>query len=61
MTLRLIRKEARGDLPLLVCLAALALILAGLCAWAPAVAGRQEDRALRQRVAAAQSQAPWSP
>ncbi|WP_333767344.1 hypothetical protein [Streptomyces sp. IBSBF 2435] len=58
MTLRLIRKEARGDLPLLVCLAALALILAGLCAWAPAVAGRQEDRALRQRVAAAQSQVP---
>ncbi|MFG1809650.1 FtsX-like permease family protein [Streptomyces sp. NPDC049040] len=52
MTLRLIRKETRGDLPLLVCLALLVLILTGLCAWAPVAAGRQEDRALRQRVAA---------
>lgn len=58
MTLRLIRRETRGDLPLLGCLAALVLVLAGLCAWAPAAAGRQEDRALRQRVAAAQQQAP---
>lgn len=58
MTLRLIRKETRGDLPLLGCLAVLVLALTGLCAWAPAVAGRQEDRALQQRVAAAQTQAP---
>ncbi|MCZ4120306.1 hypothetical protein [Streptomyces sp. H39-S7] len=58
MTLRLIRKETRGDLPLLACLAVLALVLTALCAWAPALAGRQEDRALRQRVDAAQAQAP---
>ncbi|MEE4543126.1 hypothetical protein V2S66_14255 [Streptomyces sp. V4-01] len=58
MTLRLIRREARGDLPLLACLAVLVLVLTALCAWAPAVAGRQEDRALQQRVDAAQAQAP---
>ncbi|MFJ2957791.1 hypothetical protein [Streptomyces sp. NPDC087270] len=58
MTLRLVRKEARGDLPLLACLAVLVLVLAGMCAWAPSLAGRQEDRALRQRVAAAQAGAP---
>lgn len=58
MTLRLIRRETRGDLPLVVCLAVLVLVLTALCAWAPALAGRQEDRALRQRVAAAQAQAP---
>ncbi|WP_079190073.1 hypothetical protein [Actinacidiphila paucisporea] len=58
MTLRLIRSETRGDLPLLACLAVLVVVLAGLCAWAPALAGRQEDRALRQRIAAAQAQAP---
>ncbi|MBM9438055.1 FtsX-like permease family protein [Actinacidiphila bryophytorum] len=56
--LRLVRKEVRGDLPLLAFLAVLVLALAGLCAWAPAVAGRQEDRALRQRIAAAQDEAP---
>ncbi|WUH89390.1 hypothetical protein OG900_04005 [Streptomyces sp. NBC_00433] len=58
MTLRLIRRETRGDLPLLACLAVLVVVLAGLCAWAPAVAGRQEDRALRQRIDAAQAQGP---
>lgn len=58
LTARLIRKETRGDLPLLACLAALVLALTALCAWAPALAGRQEDRALRQRVDAAQAQAP---
>ena len=58
MTSRLIRKETRGDLPLLACLAVLVLVLTALCAWAPALAGRQEDRALRQRVDAAQAQAP---
>ncbi|MFI5883317.1 hypothetical protein [Streptomyces sp. NPDC051554] len=58
VTRRLIRKETRGDLPMLVCLAVLVLVLTALCAWAPALAGRQEDRALRQRVAAAQAQAP---
>ncbi|WP_330323656.1 hypothetical protein [Streptomyces pseudovenezuelae] len=58
VTRRLIRKEARGDLPLLACLAAVVLVLTALCAWAPAFAGGQEDRALRQRVDAAQAQAP---
>jgi hypothetical protein len=58
MTPRLIRKETRGDLPMLACLAVLVLVLTALCAWAPALAGRQEDRALRQRVAAAQAQVP---
>ena len=58
VTGRLIRKETRGDLPLLACLALLVLALTALCAWAPAFAGGQEDRALRQRVDAAQSQAP---
>ncbi|SEE92785.1 hypothetical protein SAMN05216489_08986 [Streptomyces sp. 3213] len=58
MTRRLIRRETRGDLPLLACLAALVLALTALCAWAPAFADGQEDRALRQRVDAAQSQAP---
>ncbi|WP_234337112.1 hypothetical protein [Streptomyces xylophagus] len=58
VTRRLIRKETRGDLPLLVCLAVLVLVLTALCAWAPALAGRQEDRALRQRVDAAQAEGP---
>jgi len=58
VTRRLIRKESRGDLPMLACLAVLVLVLTALCAWAPALAGRQEDRALRQRVDAAQGQAP---
>lgn len=58
VTRRLIRKEARGDLPLLACLGAVVLVLTVLCAWAPAFAGGQEDRALRQRVDAAQAQAP---
>ncbi|MET7574005.1 hypothetical protein ABZT04_36795 [Streptomyces sp. NPDC005492] len=58
MTRRLIRKETRGDLPLLACLAVLVLVLTALCAWAPALVGRQEDRALRQRVGAVQAQAP---
>ncbi|MGW1782122.1 hypothetical protein ACWCQQ_23750 [Streptomyces sp. NPDC002143] len=58
VTRRLIRKEARGDLPLLACLAVLVLVVTALCAWAPVLAGRQEDRALRERVDAAQAQAP---
>ncbi|MET8080294.1 hypothetical protein [Streptomyces sp. NPDC005303] len=58
VTRRLIRKETRGDLPLLACLAVVVLALTALCAWAPAFAGGQEDRALRQRVDAAQAQAP---
>ncbi|WP_276207621.1 hypothetical protein [Streptomyces humi] len=58
VTRRLIRRETRGDLPLLACLAAVVLVLTALCAWTPAFAGGQEDRALRQRVDAAQAQAP---
>ncbi|MFC1420553.1 hypothetical protein [Streptacidiphilus cavernicola] len=55
---RLVRREARGDLPLLACLALLVAVLTALCALGPALAGRQEDRALRQRLATAQAQAP---
>ncbi|MFF4031306.1 hypothetical protein ACFYZ2_16370 [Streptomyces sviceus] len=58
VTRRLIRKEARGDLSVLVCLAAVVLTLTALCAWVPAFAGGQEDRALRQRVDATRSEAP---
>ncbi|WP_405669908.1 hypothetical protein [Streptomyces sp. NBC_01530] len=58
VTRRLIRKEARGDLPLLACLSVVVLTLTALCAWLPAFAGGQEDRALRQRVDASQAQAP---
>ncbi|WP_042399267.1 hypothetical protein [Streptacidiphilus carbonis] len=53
---RLIRAEARGDLPLLGCLAVLVAVLTGLAALAPVLAAGQEDRALRQRLATAQSQ-----
>ncbi|MEU2421098.1 hypothetical protein ABZ619_08655 [Streptomyces sp. NPDC007851] len=55
MTRHLIRKETRGDLPLLACLAVVVGVLTALCAWAPAFAGGQEDRALRQRVDATQT------
>ncbi|MEU0949215.1 hypothetical protein ABZ379_42080 [Streptomyces canus] len=58
VTRRLIRKEARGDLSVLVCLAVVVLALTALCAWVPAFAGGQEDRALRQRVDATRSEAP---
>lgn len=58
VTRLLIRRETRGDLPLLACLAVVVLMLTALCAWGPAYAGGQEDRALRQRVDAAQSKAP---
>ncbi|SNX66520.1 putative ABC transport system permease protein [Streptomyces sp. TLI_55] len=58
VTRRLIRRETRGDLPLLACLAAVVLVLTALCAWVPAFAGGQEDQALRQRVTASQEQAP---
>ncbi|MFC1408062.1 hypothetical protein ACEZCY_02060 [Streptacidiphilus sp. N1-12] len=58
VTLRLVRREARGDLPLLACLALLVAVLTALCALGPALVGRQEDRALRQRIDAAQAQAP---
>ena len=53
---RLIRAEARGDLPLLGCLAVLVAVLTGLAALAPVLAARQEDRALRQRLVMAQRQ-----
>ena len=56
MTLRLVRREARGDLPLLACLALLVAVLTALCALGPELVGRQEDQALRQRVATAQDQ-----
>ena len=53
---RLIRAEARGDLPLLGCLAVLVAVLTGLAALAPVLAAGQEDRALRQRLVTAQQQ-----
>ena len=53
---RLVRAEARGDLPLLGCLAVLVAVLTGLAALAPVLAARQEDRALRQRLVIAQQQ-----
>ncbi|MFC1403847.1 MULTISPECIES: hypothetical protein [Streptacidiphilus] len=53
---RLIRAEARGDLPLLGCLAVLVAVLTALAALAPVLAARQEDRALRQRLVTAQQQ-----
>ncbi|MHA6764215.1 hypothetical protein [Streptacidiphilus sp. PAMC 29251] len=58
MALRLVRREARGDLPLLACLALLVAVLTALCALGPALVGRQEDQALRQRITSAQAQAP---
>ena len=54
----LARREVRGDLPMLVVLAVLVAALTALSACAPPLIGRQQDRALRQRIAAAQSQAP---
>ena len=57
-TARLVRSEARGDLPLLACLALLVATLTALCALGPELVARQEDHALRQRIAAAQAEAP---
>ena len=54
----LARREAWGDLPMLVVLAVLVAALTALSACAPPLIGRQQDRALRQRIAAAQSQTP---
>ncbi|MFC1418637.1 hypothetical protein [Streptacidiphilus cavernicola] len=51
---RLLRSEARGDLPLLACLAVLVAVLAGIGAAGPVVLAGQRDQALRHRVAAAQ-------
>ncbi|MFC1440387.1 hypothetical protein ABUW04_19210 [Streptacidiphilus sp. N1-10] len=51
-------REARGDLPMLVVLAVLVAALTALSACAPPLIGRQQDRALRQRIAAAQTQGP---
>ena len=53
---RLVRAEARGDLPLLGCLTLLVAVLTGLAALAPVLAAGQEDRALRQRLVTAQQQ-----
>jgi hypothetical protein len=58
LTRRLVRKEARGDLSVLICLAVVVLALTALCVWVPAFAGGQEDQALRQRVESTRSQAP---
>ena len=51
---RLLRSEARGDLPLLVCLAVLVAVLAGIGAAGPVVLAGQQDQALQRRVATAQ-------
>ncbi|MFC1434715.1 hypothetical protein ACEZDB_29145 [Streptacidiphilus sp. N1-3] len=50
---RLLRREARGDLPLLVCLAVLVAVLAGLGAVGPVALAGREDSALRDRLATA--------
>ncbi|MFC1402346.1 MULTISPECIES: hypothetical protein [Streptacidiphilus] len=52
-SLRLLRREARGDAPLLACLAVLVAVFTGLCALGPVELGGKEDQALRQRLAAA--------
>ena len=49
---RLLRSEARGDTPLLVCLAVVVAVCTGLCALGPVELGGREDQALRQRLAA---------
>ncbi|MHA6764193.1 hypothetical protein [Streptacidiphilus sp. PAMC 29251] len=51
-------REARGDFPLLVCLALLVAALTGLGALVPTVVAGRQDAALRQRIAAAQQTAP---
>ncbi len=56
--LRLLRREARGDVPLLVCLAVLVGVLAAVSAWVPPVVAARQDAALLQRVQAAQHSAP---
>lgn len=58
MLLPLIRRELRGDLPMLCCLAVLVSTLTALCALGPLLTARQEDRALSGRVADAQTHAP---
>ncbi|MFC1420533.1 hypothetical protein [Streptacidiphilus cavernicola] len=55
---RLVRREASGDLPLLVCLAVLVGVLTALSAWLPPLVSGRQDAALRQRVQAAQRTAP---
>lgn len=57
-TVRQVRREARGDLPLLAVLGVVTALFAAVCALAPVLLARQEDQALRQRLAAAQSRAP---
>jgi hypothetical protein len=47
---RRLRREARGDLPLLACLAVLVAVLAGVGAVGPVALAGQEDRALDHRV-----------
>jgi hypothetical protein len=55
---RLVRREARGDLPLLACLALLVGVLTAMSAVGPVLIAGRQDAALRQRVAAAQRTAP---
>ncbi|MFC1408078.1 hypothetical protein ACEZCY_02140 [Streptacidiphilus sp. N1-12] len=51
-------REARGDVPLLVCLALLVAVLTGLSALVPTLVAARQDTALRQRIATAQQAAP---
>ncbi|SEL32605.1 hypothetical protein [Streptacidiphilus jiangxiensis] len=58
MLLPVIRRELRGDLPLLCALAVVVATLTALCALGPLLMARQEDRALTGRLEAAQRRAP---
>ncbi|MHA6763309.1 hypothetical protein [Streptacidiphilus sp. PAMC 29251] len=55
---RLVRREARGDLPLLACLAVVVAVIAGIAAVGPVALAGREDQALRQRVATAAQAGP---
>ena len=53
-----VHREARGDLPLLVCLAVLVAVLTGLSAVGPTALARLQDQGLRQRMAVAERTGP---
>jgi putative ABC transport system permease protein len=53
-----VHREARGDLPLLVCLAVLVAVLTALGAVGPTALARLQDQGLRQRMAVAETHGP---
>ena len=58
LTAAFVHREARGDLPLLACLAVLVAVFAALSAIGPTALAQLQDTALRQRISAAQHTAP---